>query len=146
MTFQDTIEEVFDKTTDEYQTITQAYGLLSSPIPMTAAEAKVLMYQLDSIRAKLSAIYFMVSRSLSKQKSAVQNTYDTTYTRLVKIGRPSHTAIEAEIRTLLPDYIIYSDTADKYTQVKELITSFIRGIDNMKVTTLEAFRDSRRVD
>lgn len=142
----DALSEIFPESSEEYQAITTAYKFLNSPIPMTAAEAKTLLYQIDGVRSRLSTIYFLISRELSKAKSGIQSEYDAGYTRLVRQGRPSHTAIEAELRTLLPNYLIFSDTSEKYTQVKDLVASFIKGLDGIKQTTLEAFRDSRRID
>ncbi len=146
MTWYEALAEIFPTTSEEYDAITKAYNFVNSPIPMTAAEAKTLMYQIDGIRARLSTVYFLISRELSKQKSLIQHQYDISYTRLVKVGRPSHAAIETELKTMLPDYVIYLDISEKYEQVKELVSSLVRGLDEIKRTTLEAFRDARRID
>jgi len=141
-----TLSEVFPSGSSEYQILSNAYGLIIAGIPQIAAEYKNKLIALDASRAELSSLYFMINRNISKLKATIQTDYDGQYTRLVKIGRPSNTAIEAEIRFNNPDYLKVSNQIEELENVKNLIVNYMKCIDNCRLTTTELFKDSRRID
>ena len=140
------ISGVFPEGSDEFETLVECYNLVMGSTPSIAAEAKTNMTLLDHMRMKLSTLYFLLERSISKKRTQYQAVYDAAYTRLVKLGRPSNTAIEAEIRVTVPDYLTGSEEIEKLEQVKNLISGYLRGIDAYKQTSIEILRDSRRLD
>lgn len=140
------IGEVFPEGSDEFETLVECYNLVMGSAPSIAAEAKTNMILLDHMRMKLSTLYFLLERSISSKRSQYQSDYDAAYTRLVKLGRPSNTAIEAEIRATVPNYLVGSGEVEKLEQVKSLILGYLRGIDAYKQTSVELLRDSRRLD
>lgn len=140
------ISDIFPQGSDEYNTLVECYNLIMGSSPSIAAEAKTNMILLDHMRMKLSTLYFLLERTISKKKSAYQNAYDSAYTRLVKLGRPSNTAIEAEIRVTVPEYLVGYDEVEKLEHVKGLILGYLKGIDSYKQTSVEILRDSRRLD
>ena len=140
------ISEVFPIGTEEYRILEDAHNLIISSTPQISAEYKNKMITLDRVRAELSSLYFMVSRNMSNLKSGVQKDYDAKYTHLVKVGRPSNTAIEAEIRLTNPDYVVAFNKIEELDTVRTLITSYIKCIDSCKNTTIELLKDSRRID
>lgn len=146
MKFEDTLKEVFPETSDEYKLILEASDLLASSAPSIAAECKTIMILADHIKPRLAALYFLLSREISKMKETYQASYDAQYVRLVKMGRPSNAAIEAEIRVTNTEFITLSKQIDKYEQVKELINFYLRCIDSLKQSAIEILRDSRRID
>lgn len=146
MTLKDMLEGIFDENTKEYEIINECYNLITTDIPVTSAQARVHMINLDRSRTDLSTMYFMLCRNISKKKEVHQKSYDAQYARLVKLGRPSNAAIEAEIRANDPAYSGLCSEIEALEQVKELISSYIRCIDANKKTTSEILMDSRRVD
>lgn len=146
MNFKNILEGIFDEGTEEYDLVKEAYDLISKTTPSISAEAKTNMILLDHSRANLTTIYFMVCRNISKKKDSFQKSYDSQYSRLVKLGRPSNAAIEAEIRVTSPEYATASSQIEALEQVKDLISSYIRCIDSCKQTAVEILRDSRRID
>lgn len=137
---------VFGKNTEEYKIIEEAYKLIVEEEPMVASEAKNNMIFLDRSRVKLVTIYYSLCSKISGMRAEIQSSYDTSYTRLVKLGRPSNNAIESEIRATNPNYAGFSKLLEDYENLKRLISDYIRCIDNSKSTTIEMLRDSRRLD
>ena len=146
MNFKDILYGIFDEGTEEYEQISECYDLIAKTAPTIAAEAKTHLLLLDHARINLSTIYFMLCRNISKKREIYQQAYDTQYARLVKLGRPSNAAIEAEIRSTNSDYAVLSRQIESLEQVKDLITAYVRCIDASKQTTFECLRDSRRLD
>ena len=138
--------DVFPEGSEESQLLRDCYDLIAKSAPTLASEAKTQMILLDQMRAKLSSLYFLLSRNISQLKSSIQSSYDSSYVRLVKLGRPSGAAIEAEIRATNPDYVIVSTKIETYEQVKELVSNYMKSIDSCSRTAIEILRDSRRVD
>ena len=140
------IKEVFPENSEEYRIIVESYNILNSSTPQIAAEYKNRLMILDKLRTELSSLYFMITRNINQIRNSYQRDYDAQYVRLVKIGRPSHNAIESEIRFNSPDYVTSSLKIEELDNVRNLINSYIRGIDSVKNTTVELLRDSRRID
>ena len=143
---ENTISEVFAKGTEEYDTIVGTYDLIVSNAPTISVESKNIMALADTYKVKLASIYYGLSQKISAMKREYQKTYDNHYVRLVKLGRPSHTAIDTEIRTIYPDYVLLSQQIEDFEQVKELISIYIKAVDSVKQTATEMLRDSRRID
>lgn len=146
MNFNDILEGVFPEDSEEWNVLEEAYNLVISSTPTIAAQAKTDMILLDNSKIRLSTIYFMISRNISRQKESIQGEYDTAYTRLVKLGRPSNAAIESEIRMTHPSCASVLQKIEVLEQVKDLVSSYIKGIDSAKQTAIEFLRDSRRID
>lgn len=146
MDFDQVLNGIFEPGTEEYETIVDTYDLITRNVPSIASDAKTQMILLDNTKIKLSTLYFMLCRNISQLKDAVQQTVDSQYTRLVKLGRPSNAAIEAEIRATNPEYAGISRKIGDYENVKDLISSYIKCVDSRKTTALEVLRDSRRID
>lgn len=146
MDFKILLDGIFNEGTEEYNQIKECYELISKSAPTISAEMKTTMILLDHSRVNLSTIYFMLCRNISKMKAEFQQTYDSQYARLVKLGRPSNAAIEAEIRSQNPEYSGITMKIETFEYVKDLINSYIKCIDECKKTTIEALRDSRRID
>lgn len=144
--FKDLLDGIFDEGTEEFEIIKESYELIVKTTPSISAECKTQMILLDHSRTKLSTLYYLLCREISRQKSKCQKDYDAKYTRFVKLGRPSNAAIEAEIRATSPDYAIASAKIESLEQVRELVSSYMRCIDTTKQTAVELLRDSRRID
>lgn len=138
--------EVFGESSEEVEVIVSAYDLIVSSAPTILSEAKTHLILLDHCRVKLSSIYYMISRKISKMRELSQNSYDSSYVQLVKRGRPSKDAIEAEIRSLNPEYSSVYQTIIKFEEIENLINMYIRCIDSSKTTTLEIIRNINRLD
>jgi hypothetical protein len=143
---EEALKKVFNDNSDEYQTITETYKLIVSSSPTINSESKTLMILADIDKVKLASIYFLLQQKISSIKKQYQQTYDNHYIRLVKLGRPSHVAIDTEIRSVYPDYVILSKQVEDLEQVKELVGMYIKAIDSLKQTAIEMLRDSRRID
>lgn len=131
---------------EESKILEETYGLITQSVPTVISEAKTHMLLLDHARTKLSTIYYMVCREISRLNALVQPTYDAQYTRLVKLGRPTKDAIESEIRSINPEYSgTYRKMCD-YEDLKNLITMYIRCIDSNKNTTVEILHNINRID
>lgn len=146
MNFKESLIEVFSEGTHEYEVLMNVHDLITSYSPSISAECKTQMILLDQSKIELSSLYYMVSRRISKLKASIQSSYDTQYTRLVKLGRPSNAAIEAEIRLSNSDYLSVCSKLEAMEQIKDLINSYLRCIDATKATAIELLRDSRRID
>lgn len=146
MNLKDSLREIFPETSEEFQLIIEANELVASSAPSIAGECKTIMIMADHIKPRLATLYFLLSREISKMKETYQASYDAQYVRLVKMGRPSNAAIEAEIRSTNAEFIALSKQIDKYEQVKELINFYVRCIDSLKQSAVEILRDSRRID
>ena len=144
--FTEILDGVFAPGTDEYDAIKDTYDTITSSVPVIAAEARATLVILDNCRAKLSTIYFMLNRTISQKTEVIQQTYDAQYMRLVKLGRPSKDAIEAEIRATNPQYAGICVEVKRLEDVKELINMYIRCIDNCRQNTLEMLKNIFRVD
>lgn len=129
---------------DELTSIIRVSAVLTLSTPVTESEANYIMEKLDSGRAELSSIYFQLSREVSRLESEVQKDYDSSYSRLVRLGRPSKDAIEAEIRNGNPKYVEVSCRIKSLEDVKELISMYMRSIDSKKTSVLEALRSIKR--
>ena len=140
------ITDIFPETSEEYKILEEAYEVITSSAHTISAEAKTDMILLDNVRTKLSTLYYMLGRSISRKRASFQTIYDTQYARLVKLGRPSNAAIEAEIRTTNPGAAITMKECAALEEVKNLVEKYIRCVDSAKTTALELLRDSRRVD
>lgn len=146
MDYSKELSEIFSTESDEYKTLVEINRVLSMSSPSISSEAKSQMIILDSSKTKLSTIYFMLNRAISRLKREVQSAYDIQYTRLVKLGRPSNTAIEAEIRSTNPQYVTNSQRISDLEDIKDLIYNYMKCIDSCKFTASEILRDSRRID
>lgn len=146
MNFKSLLDGVFDEGTEEYTIIEESYNLIVSNAPTIAAEMKTHMILLDHARTKLSTLYYLITREVSRCKRIYEKSYDTQYARLVKLGRPSKDAIEAELKVTCQDYARNYQREEDLLQVKELVSSYMRCIDSCKQSTVEMLRDSRRVD
>lgn len=144
--FEELLEGVFDEGTEEYDIIKEGYEVIIKSAPTLSGEAKTQMILLDHCRSKLSTLYYLVSKKINKYRKEYQKAYDLGYIRLVKLGRPSHAAIDAELRCTCSEYAKVYDKITQLEQVKDLINSYIRCIDNNKQTAIEILRDSRRID
>lgn len=129
---------------DELTSIIRVSAVLTLSTPVTESEANYIMEKLDSGKAELSSIYFQLSREISRLESEVQKDYDSSYSRLVRLGRPSKDAIEAEIRNSNPRYVEVSCRIKSLEDVKELISMYMRSIDAKKVSVLEALRSIKK--
>lgn len=131
---------------EESKILEEVYSLITQTVPTVISEAKTHMLLLDHAKIKLSTIYYMTCREISRMTKLVRPTYDSQYTRLVKLGRPTKDAIEAEIRSTNPEYSgIYHKICD-YEDLKNLITMYIRCIDSNKNTTVEILHNINRID
>ena len=146
MNFKELFEGVFSEDSEELETLQMTYDLVGKSAPSIVAEYKTNMILLDKCKIKLSTMYYMLSRNISKKRETFNDTYNATYTRLVKVGRPSAAAIEAEIKSTNPMYAGISIEIERLEQVKELINLYLRCIDSCKQTATELLRDSRRID
>lgn len=129
---------------DELTSIIRVSAVLTLSTPVTESEANYIMEKLDLGRAELSSIYFQLSREVSRLESEVQKDYDSSYSRLVRLGRPSKDAIEAEIRNGNPKYVEVSCKIKSLEDIKELISMYMRSIDAKKVSVLEALRSIKK--
>lgn len=129
---------------DELTSIVRVSAVLTLSTPVTESEANYIMEKLDSGKAELSSIYFQLSREISRLESEVQKDYDSSYSRLVRLGRPSKDAIEAEIRNGNPMYVEVSCRIKSLEDVKELISMYMRSIDSKKTSVLEALRSIKK--
>lgn len=138
--------EIFGEKSEESEILSGAYELITQSVPTIAAEAKTHMILLDHSRTKLSTIYYMICCKISSLRESVQSTYDSQYTRLVKLGRPTKDAIESEIRSTNPEYSGISKKISDYEDLKNLVSMYIRCIDSNKNTTIELLRNINRID
>lgn len=146
MKFKETLEGIFDEGTEEYNIIKETYDLITQSAPTIAAEAKTHLILLDHNKVKLSTLYYGICRKISNLRDQVQTTHDASYVRLVKVGRPSKDAIEAEIRMTNPKYSGISKKISDYEDVKDLISMYIRCVDSSRTTTLEILKNIYRLD
>lgn len=142
----DSLVKIFGEKSEELLTITDTYGLIIKGSPTTISEAKTRMVLLDRAKTKLSTIYYMLCREISRLRETVQPTYDAQYTRLVKLGRPTKDAIESEIRASNPEYSGIQNQITAYEDVKTLITMYFRCIESDKGTVSEILRNINRID
>lgn len=141
------IHKVFPEESEEYKIISEVYDLITSTVPTVASEAKTHLVLIEHSKIKLSTIYFMIRRMISSLKNSEQyNKYDAQYTRLVKLGRPSKDAIESEIRTTNPDYVILSNRLNELYDIQELVSMYIKCLDSSRMTTIELLRNINRID
>lgn len=146
MDFETLLGDIFPPTSEEFKIIKESYDTITTGTPTTSGEAKTNMILLDRYKAQLATIYYLLNHNISKKKKVYQATYDAQYTRLVKLGRPSNTAIQAEIRVSNPEYAGLSAEVEKLEQVKDLVNTYLKCIDNCKQTAIECLRDIRRID
>lgn len=146
MKIEETLTLAFSEGTEEYETLHTAYKLITTSYPSVASEAKNHLIMLDHSRMKLATLYYGVCRNISHLRDMTQATYDTQYTRLVKMGRPSKDAIEAEIRSTNGEYAGVSKQIKDLEDVKDLISMYMRCIDSNKSTVTEILRNVYRID
>jgi len=141
----DTLNSIFGDS-EESRIIQEVSDATMSSVPSTAPEAKMKMMLFDALKCRLSNVYFLICRNIHILQREFQQSYDTQYTRLVKLGRPSKDAIEAEIRTLQPNYASAIQKVQDLEDVKEFISLQMRCIDACKTTAMRVLEDSRRID
>lgn len=146
MKFNEMLEGVFNEGTEEYEIIKEAYELVVNSAPTISAEMKTHMILLDHSKTKLATLHYLLGRNIAQLRETIQTTYDSQYTRLVKLGRPSKDAIESEIRATNPEYSGIAKKISSLQEVRDLVGMYIRCLDSSKQTTMEALRDSRRID
>ena len=146
MKIEETLTLAFNEGTEEHEILHTAYKLITTSYPSVASEAKSHLIMLDHSRMKLATLYYGVCRSISQMRDTTQATYDTQYTRLVKMGRPSKDAIEAEIRSTNGEYAGISKRIKDLEDIKELISMYMRCIDSSRSTVTEILRNVYRID
>lgn len=146
MKIEETLTLAFSEGTEEYEVLKDAYKLITSSYPSVASEAKSHLIMLDHSRMKLATLYYGVCRNISQLRDTMQATYDIQYTRLVKMGRPSKDAIEAEIRSTNGEYAGVSKRIKDLEDIKELISMYMRCIDSSRSTVTEILRNVYRID
>lgn len=146
MNLSEILDGVFDPGTEEYEVIEETYNTIIQSAPSISAEAKTTLILLDHLRTRMVTIYYLLSRKVNRMKAEVQEIYDAQYTRLVKMGRPSNSAIEAEIRSTNQQYAMACNNVDKHEIVKGLVDSYIRCIDSHQRTAMELLRNMNRID
>ena len=146
MNLKNIFKNVFDEGTEEFEILKDAYELIVSSGMVIHSEFKQTMILADASKVKLATLYYMISTQISEIRSSYEKTYNEIYIKLVKMERPSQHAIETEIKQVYPDYLVACNKIEKFEQVKELITMYIKSIDSIKQTAMEMLRDSRRID
>lgn len=140
------VSKIFSKDSEEFEVLLETYRLINRSTPLTSADAKNYLINLDHLRVKLSSIYYLISSRVTERKLTTQSTYDNLYVQLVRRGRPSKDAIESEIRELNPEIagIFYQNC--ELEDIKSLVEYFLRCIDSSRLTTIELLRSINRID
>lgn len=146
MELENVLKDLFPEGSFEYETLVSTNKLIVGACPATAAAAKNHLISLDHGRVKLSSMYFILGRKITEKKSLMQSTYDAQYTTLVKRGRPSKDAIEAELRSINPEYAGYQKQIHELEELRDLVSMYIRCVDSSKSTVTEILRNIYRID
>lgn len=144
--FDKLLDGVFSKSSHEYEVLELTYQVIVSSAPTTSAEIKNHITILDQQRVELSTLYYLLSRNITRYKTNMQKETDPAYTRLVKLGRPSKDAIEAELRSTNETYATSILKIEELTQVRDLVSSYIRSVDSRKQSMIEMLKNSYRLD
>lgn len=137
---------LFPEGSEELEVLESTYKIITSSYPSVASDAKSHLIVLDQCRVKLSTLYYSLCRAISRLKDGMESTYNSSYVRLVKLGRPSKDAIEAEIKATNPEYSGVAKKISDYEDVKNLVNMYIRCVDSSKSTVIEILRNIYRID
>lgn len=142
----DSLSYLFPEGSEELDVLKSTYHIITSTYPSVASEAKSQLIVLDQCRVKLSTLYYSICRTISRLRDSMESTYNASYVRLVKLGRPSKDAIEAEIKATNPEYSGVAKKISDYEDAKNLINMYIRCVDSSKSTVTEILRNIYRID
>lgn len=146
MNFKKLLNDVFEEGTEEYTVLMDTYNFVIKSAPVLSVQSKSVMAESDVLKIKLSTIYYTLSRMIEDLRASYENQYNMLYVKLVKMERPSHHAIETEIKTNYPEYLVALKNITQYEMLKELVTMYIKSLDSLKQSAVEMLRDSRRID
>lgn len=144
--FDKVLDGVFGQNSHEREVLELTYQVIVGTAPTTSAEIKNHIAILDQQRVELSTLYYLLSRNITRHRTEMQQETDPLYTRLVKLGRPSKDAIEAELRSTNETYATKTIKVEELTQVRDLVSSYIRSIDSRKQSMIEMLKNSYRLD
>ena len=136
---------VIKEDSEEFRTISEVYNILVSRLPQTASEAFSRVSSLESYRAQLSSMIYMISMIKDDVNREYRKLYEREFTKLSLLNRPSQAAIEAEIHSKSTEAFMLRDRLESFDRVLALLNSYIRCIDSCKTSAMECWRDARRV-
>lgn len=136
---------VIKEGSEEFKIISEVYNILSSRLPSTAAEAYSRVSSLESYRAQISTMIYVISMLRDDINREYRKLYEKEFTKLSLLNRPSQAAIDAEIHSKSTEAFMLRDKLESYDRILQLLNSYIRCIDSSKSSAVEAWRDSRRV-
>lgn len=131
---------------EEVSIIMDTYNLINKNNPSILSEIKVHLSLLDGFQTKLSMIYYLLNRTISGRYQEVQEEHDRQYVTLVKRGRPSKDAIEAEIRSTCPEYAKTVIQTESLEEIREFVSMLLKCIESNRRTVTEILRTMGRVD
>lgn len=140
----DELEKVLGE--EEVRIVTDCYNLINKNNPTILAEIKTHLTLLDRSQSQLSVIYYLINRMISQRYSEVREEHDRQYVTLVKRGRPSKDAIEAEIRAVCPEYAVAVLKIEDLEELREFVNMLLKCIDSNRRTVTEVLRTLGRVD
>lgn len=136
---------IITEDSEEFKTISEIYNILTMRMPSTPSEAFNRVSSLESYRAQLSTIIYMLSMIKDDLNREYRQLYEKEYTKLVLLNRPSHAAIDAEIHSKSTEAFMLRDKLESFDKIFSLLNSYLRCIDSFKTSAMEAWRDSRRI-
>lgn len=129
----DKLKNTFGLTDYEVEFIRQLNIELKRPTPTTRVGINNRLDLLDEYRSKLANLIFMITSSMQEYQYKYHETYNASFTRLVRAGRPSTQAIESEIHT---DEAMHRQRKllDSFENFRALLFSYMKSLDSCKST------------
>ena len=113
---------------------------LRKPTPSTPSMIGDRLTKLDDLRVRLLSMIYMITDKESEFAYEYYEKYNSDFTRLVRMGRPSTPAIEAEIHN---NAAMHKKKAllESFDAFKGMLFGYVKTIDGAKQTCYERARD-----
>lgn len=130
----ETVKNKFSLTDYETEFLKEINIELRRPTPSTKLGLEERVTLLDNYKVRLHNMLFMLENKFNEIEYQYKSRYNPEYSRLVKAGRPSGQAIEAEIFANKLDLKEKHDLLQDWESFKALLTSYIKTLRDCKET------------
>lgn len=119
---------------------------LSKPYPAGRTACQERIAQLGLLRSRLDTLILQLKEIRSKFKREYEKRFDSEYSRLVKLGKPSQQAIVSEIRSKNQEVVDLSDKIERLGHFIEYLSDLRWTLGVVREDLHERARDVLRTE
>lgn len=135
------ISELITTGSAEHAVLQQVNKVLAMPTPTTQSDARNRISSLDTLRLELVNLNYFLARSITASRKEFDKVYAKEFSKYTLMGRPNQTAVDSEVMSRTPGLLDLKYKIENYTNFKELVSSYIRTLDQTRSTCISGYHD-----